>query len=135
MTPPGWPADGTLRLSFGVELAHEPGYTPRDLVARLANGVDRLSLRVPQVPVQVAPGVVEADEEDVRHLVALPPDHLVRERTEGRPGARRRNVDPQVVPVPRGERRTERPSGVHRRAGDRAAEDRVEPHGAADRDR
>src|SRR5205807_4463328 len=214
MTPPRWPADGTLRLSFGVELAHEPGHTPRDLVARPADGVDRLSLRVRQVPVQIAPagyewalvaaahghhhvrplrhlrrelhglpvlevdahlahhlddlgmdvlrrvrscgprlvspayraleeglahlrapGVVEADEEHVRHLVALPPDQLVRERTEGRPRAWRRDVDPQVVPVPRGERRTERPSGIHRRTGDRAAEDRVEPHGAADRDR
>ncbi len=44
-------------------------------------------------------------------------------------------VDPEVGPLPGGERRPERARRIHRCARDRAAEKRVEPDGPADRDR
>ena len=65
----------------------------------------------------------------------LAADELVGERGERRAEHRRDDVEPERVQVAGDERRADRASGVHRGAADRAAEHRVEPDGAADRDR
>src|SRR5215217_3046876 len=62
-------------------------------------------------------------------------DELVREGAQRRAGDRARNVDPEVAPLARGERGAKRARRVHRGAGDRAAEEGIEPDRPADRDR
>ena len=65
----------------------------------------------------------------------LAADELVGEGADGGPGDRRDDVDPEVVHFTRDQRRADRAGGVHRGAGDRAAEEGVEADRAADRDR
>ena len=60
---------------------------------------------------------------------------LVESRACERTRDRRQEVDPEVGPLGCDERGAERSRWVHRRAGDAAAEQRVEADGAADRDR
>ena len=70
-----------------------------------------------------------------RGVRAITTDELVGDRTEGGPEERCGQVHPESPGLSGDERRAERPRRVHRRTGDRAAEHRIEPDGAADRDR
>ena len=84
---------------------------------------------------------MNADEEDAAHAARAPSPSR---RSRARAGRRARRaplrgtapqVDPERVQSPDDEGRAERAGRVHRRAGDRAAEHRVEADGPADRDR
>src|SRR5918994_3682199 len=66
---------------------------------------------------------------------AVTAHQLVGERAERRTYDRAEHIYPEVAPLARREGRTERARRFHRRAGDRAAEEGVEPPRPADRDR
>src|SRR3954447_14685026 len=86
---------------------------------------------------RVAPsgvGTIELRYESL-HVLGRRADELVCERAERGADDRADHVDPEVRPRAGRERRPERAGGVHRRAGDRAAEERVEADSPADGDR
>ena len=67
-------------------------------------------------------------------LRALAADDLVRHGPQGRADHRAGDVDPEVVPLPRDERRAEAPGGVQRRAGQRPEGDGGQADRGADGD-
>ena len=114
-----------------------PGVVPAES-ARVAAGGGALEQRGAHLR---AAGVVQADEQRGGHQAAsrvrrMPPRRAGRRARRGRrPRSGRRGRSRSRVQAPDGERRAERAGRVHRGAGDGAAEQRVEPDGAADRDR